>query len=148
MTAEERGAQETGSVTVRAELDAFSQVSEFVEERLERAACPMRIRVQILVAVEELFVNIVNYAYPGKRGDITAEFWLEGGKEPMVCIRLSDYGAAFNPWTYPEPDITLAAEDRKVGGLGIYMVKKTMDDVEYEYKDGRNIVEIKRKLKD
>ena len=101
--------------------------------------------MQIDVAVEEIFVNIANYAYGSETGD--AEISVDISGDPAeACIEFRDSGIAFNPLEKEEPDIALPAEKRKIGGLGIYMVKKSMDGVEYEYKDGQNILKIQKNL--
>ena len=92
-----------------------------------------------------LFVNIANYAYNPEIG--TAVVQVTVNKEPLsVEITFIDNGKQYDPLAKPDPDTTLSAKQRKIGGLGIFMVKKSMDDVIYEYKDGRNILTIKKNL--
>lgn len=101
--------------------------------------------MQIDVAVEELFVNIAQYAYAPGIGVATIR--LEIQEDPfVVVITFIDNGIPYNPLAKEDPDITLSAEERPIGGLGIYMVKKSMDEVSYEYKDGQNILRIKKQL--
>ena len=99
--------------------------------------------MQIAVAVEELFVNIANYAYPDGDGSMRPEICTD---DEAVTLRFVDSGIAFNPLQEEEPDVTADAESRKIGGLGIYMVKKTMDSVQYERKDNENILTVTKKL--
>lgn len=113
--------------------------SRFVEEQLEKFDCPMKIIMQMSVAFEEMFVNVAHYAYGEGTGDVLIRTEFEESTREFRLI-FADSGMPFNPLARENPDITLSAEERDIGGLGIFMVKKTMDDVEYEYKDGKNIL--------
>jgi anti-sigma regulatory factor (Ser/Thr protein kinase) len=99
--------------------------------------------MQIEIAAEEVFVNIANYAYAPDKGRATVRVEVSGDPV-MVTITFIDQGMPYDPLEREDPDVTLKAEDRPVGGLGIFMVKKTMDDVSYEYKNGRNILKLKK----
>ena len=130
---------------VPARLEELEKVIDFVNAFLEQEDCSMRIQTQIDVAVEEIFVNIANYAYNPEIGKAEIEVEISG--EPItVSITFKDSGVPYNPLEKADPDITLSAEERQIGGLGIFMVKKSMDDIEYSYKDGRNVLTIKKKL--
>ena len=133
------------TLKIEANVDKLDEVLAFVDEKLESYDCSPKIQMQIDVAVEELFVNIAHYAYnPGKG---SAEISVEIQEEPLsVIITFMDGGMPYDPLKKPDPDVTLPAEERQIGGLGIYMVKKSMDDVSYEYKDGKNILTIKKKI--
>ena len=122
------------------------KVLEFIDELLEKAECPMRIKVQIDIAVEEIFVNIAHYAYKeGEQG--TAKVRVEVFEDPpMMDITFIDNGVPYDPLAKADPDVTLAAKDRKIGGLGIFMTKKNMDNIEYEYREGHNILTLKKGL--
>ena len=123
----------------------LDKVLAFVDEQLEEANCSSKIQTTIEIAVEELFVNIANYAYSPEIG--TAVVQVSVNKEPLsVEITFIDNGKPYDPLAKPDPDVTLSAEERQIGGLGIFMVKKSMDDIQYEYKDGRNILTIKKIL--
>ena len=101
--------------------------------------------MQIDIAVEELFVNIAHYAYGDGTG--TVQIQIEITAAPLsAVITFSDSGVPYDPLKRTDPDVTLSAEERTVGGLGIYMVKKSMDSIDYEYKDGKNILRIKKEL--
>lgn len=131
------------------EIDAVAenlpQVTEFVDRRLEAAGCPARAQLQINIAVEEIFVNIANYAYAPGKGKVALR--MEVTDEPvMVRITFVDYGIPYNPLAREDPDVTLSAQEREIGGLGIYMTKKIMDDVSYEYRDGQNILTMRKDL--
>lgn len=128
-------------ITIPATTEGVRTVTDFVDEILEGMDCPMKTQMQIDVAIDEIFSNIVNYAYGDATGDATITVDThEGGVG--VSISFKDSGMPYNPLEKEDPDVTLSAEERPVGGLGIFLVKKTMDDVEYEYKDGCNIFTI------
>ncbi len=130
---------------IEAKVENLDEVLAFIDERLENAGCSMKVQTQIDIAVEEIFVNIASYAYAPGVGNADIGFMIDG--EPsMAVIRFTDKGTPYNPLEKADPDITLPAEERPIGGLGIYMVKKSMDEVEYEYKDGCNVFTIKKKL--
>ena len=130
---------------IEAVLDNLDEVLAFVDQRLEENDCPMKVQTQIDIAVEEIFVNIASYAYSPEKGN--AEIGVEVSYDPLeVTIRFADSGIPYDPLAKEDPDITLPAEERPIGGLGIYMVKKSMDNVEYEHKDGQNIFIIRKKL--
>ena len=132
-------------LTVQADKKNLLAVQGFVDEELESAGCPMATQIAIDVAIEELFVNVADYAYGGKTGEITVRISIL--EEPLAAeITLIDGGKQYDPLAKPDPDVTLAAKDRKKGGLGIFMVKNSMDDMRYEYKDGKNILIIKKNL--
>ena len=122
-----------------AEVDRLPELISFLEQKLEGAGCPMKARMQISVAAEEIFVNIASYAYDPGQG--TARVRLAFTENPMAAtVTFIDSGLPFNPLEKADPDVSLSAEERQIGGLGIYLTKKTMDDVRYAYKDGQNIL--------
>lgn len=125
----------------KADSHILHEVLAFVEAKLEEHNCALKTQMMISVVVEEIFVNIASYAYPNKEGDatITVDF-----NNDDVFITFEDSGIVFNPLKREDPDITLSAEERDIGGLGIFMVKKTMDDVTYSREDGKNILTIKK----
>lgn len=128
-----------------AAIENITQAIDFVNEELRASACPERVRVQIDIAVDELLSNIAHYAYHPDAG--LAIIRVEVNKEPLsVVISFIDNGKPYDPLEKEDPDITLSMEEREIGGLGIYMVKKSMDEVSYEYKDGQNILRIKKKI--
>ena len=126
-----------------AEIDELAAVIAFLEEELDKAEASPKLVVTLSVALEELFVNVAHYAYPDSKGTAKIEIDTSGDS---VVIRLTDSGIPFDPLAKPDPDVTESAEKRKIGGLGIFLVKKTMNLVEYEYKDGQNILRIKKNL--
>lgn len=123
--------------------DSLADAIAFVEEQLEALDCPMKLVMQITVCVEEMFVNVAHYAYGAGTGD--CEMILDD-EDGMFSITMIDSGMLFDPLAKDDPDITLSAEERNIGGLGIYMVKKSMNEVSYERKDGKNIFVMKKKL--
>ena len=131
-------------ITVKAADEELDNVIAFVTGELEAYDCPMKTQMQIEVAVEELFVNIAHYAYSPETGDATIQVDISDRRE--AAITFIDSGTPYDPLAKPDPDVTLSAEERQIGGLGIYMVKKSMDDVRYEYKEGKNILTIVKKL--
>ena len=133
-------------LTIAATVESIETVTDFVNEQLEAYDCPMKILMQINIAIDELFSNIAHYAYNPETGDATVR--VEVIEDPMaVIITFIDNGVPYDPLKKEDPDTTLSADERQIGGLGIYMVKKTMDDITYEYKDGKNILSIKKHLK-
>ena len=132
-------------ITVDATLDNIETVTDFIDAELERVDCPPKAMMQINIAVDELFSNIARYAYEPEKGPATVRVEV-GPDSPEVVITFLDHGKPYNPLENEDPDITLSAEERGIGGLGIFMVKKTMDDIEYEYRDGKNILRVKKKL--
>ena len=132
-------------LTIEAKTEKLDEVLAFVDGELEKLDCPMKVQMQLDVAVEELFVNIASYAYAPGEGMATIRFESEDGGG-TAAITFIDEGVPYNPLEKPDPDTTLKAEERQIGGLGIYMVKKSMDETEYKYRDGKNIFTIKKKI--
>lgn len=132
-------------LSLDAVVENIDVVTDFVNEHLEEYNCPTKAQMQIDVAIDELFSNIAHYAYNPEVGPATVR--VEVLENPLsVVITFIDNGIPYDPLSTQEPDITLSAEERKIGGLGIYMVKKSMDDITYEYKDGQNILRIKKQF--
>ena len=132
-------------LTIAATVENIEVVTDFVNEQLEEFDCPMKAQMKIDIAIDELFGNIAHYAYNPGVGDATVR--VEVVEDPLaVIITFIDKGVPYDPLAKADPDITLSAEEREIGGLGIYMVKKSMDDITYEYKDGKNILNIRKNL--
>ena len=132
-------------LTIEAKIENIEAVTDFVNEQLEALDCPMKVQMQIDIAIDELFGNIAHYAYNPEIGKATVR--VEVIEDPLaVTITFIDNGVPYDPLAKEDPDTTLSAEEREIGGLGIYMVKKSMDDITYEYKDGQNILAIKKNL--
>ena len=128
-----------------AKTEALPDILGFVEETLEGYGCPMKIQMALCVAIEEVFVNIAHYAYGGGEGHVKLGIGFDVS-EGAVTFRMTDKGIPFDPLKKPDPDITLSAEDREIGGLGIFITKKTMDCVTYAYENGENILTMIKKI--
>ena len=116
---------------IDAKIENLEQVLAFLDTELESIDCPMKEQMQLDVAVEEIFVNIASYAYQPGEGD--ALIGLEKLEGPdRIVVTFIDSGVPYDPLAKEDPDVTLSAEERQIGGLGIYMVKKSMDDMTYE----------------
>ncbi|MBR0218336.1 MAG: SpoIIE family protein phosphatase [Clostridia bacterium] len=132
-------------LTLEAKVENLDEVLAFVDGQLEQLNCPLKTQMQIDVAVEELYVNIAHYAYTPNVGIATIR--VDTLPDPLaVAITFIDRGIPYDPLKKPDPDVTLPAEDRQIGGLGIYMVKKSMDTIDYEYRDGQNILRIVKNI--
>ena len=130
-------------ITVAADLDSLNDVLAFVDGEMERAGCSMKLMTQVDMAVEEIFVNIARYAYHPEAGEASVR--CEAGGDPFqIVVGFADRGRPFNPLDREDPDVTLDAEARQLVGLGILMAKKLMDEIQYEYRDGKNILTLRK----
>ncbi|MEE3466980.1 MAG: ATP-binding protein [Eubacterium sp.] len=129
-------------LVIDADIAKLDEVLAFVDAELEAAECTMKVQMQLDIAVEEIYVNIAHYAYGEGQGQATIQMETEPGQTMITFI---DSGMPYNPLEKEDPDITLPASERPIGGLGIYMVKKSMDDVTYEHRDGNNVLTITKK---
>lgn len=129
-------------LTVDANLDKLDDVLAFISGELESVDCDMKTQNQICIAVEEIFVNIAHYAYNPEIGG--AVIRITASDE--IVIEFEDKGIPYNPLEKIDPDITKSAQEREVGGLGIFMVKKIMDNVEYRHINNKNILTISKSL--
>ncbi len=126
-------------IEVDAVRESLPAVLDFVSDYLQDAGCPRKAAMQISLTAEEIFVNIASYSYPDSAG--TARIILEPVREPAgIRLIFVDQGIPYDPLKKPDPDITLSAAERPIGGLGIFLVKKNMDRVEYRYEDNSNIL--------
>lgn len=130
-------------ITLDAVVENIPVVTEFVDRELEKAGCPLRAKTQIDIAIDEMFGNIAHYAYETGIGKATVRLELEDGMATLVFL---DQGVPYNPLENEEPDVTLSAEERRIGGLGIFMVKKTMDEIMYDYHDGWNMLTLRKRF--
>ena len=128
---------------IEAKTENLDAVLQFVSEQLENTDCPVKAQTQIAIAVEEVFVNIAHYAYNPETGG--AEIRVTVGDE--AAIEFKDKGKPYNPLEQDDPDVAAGAEEREIGGLGIYMVKNIMDAVEYRREGGKNVLLIKKAFK-
>jgi len=132
-------------LTVPATLENIAVVTAFVDEQLEALDCTMKAQMQIDVAIDELFGNIAHYAYGSGTGDATVRFEFDE-QTRSASVTFIDGGAPFNPLEKADPDVTLSAEAREIGGLGIFMVKKSMDKLEYSRENGHNELTIHKRI--
>ncbi|MBQ6120228.1 MAG: ATP-binding protein [Clostridia bacterium] len=132
-------------LTFAASLENIPVVTAFIDEQLEVLDCPMKPQMQIDIVIDELFGNIARYAYGDGTCDATVRFEFDGPTR-TASVTFIDGGVPFDPLQKPDPDVTLSAEERAVGGLGIFMVKKTMDRVEYRRENSMNILTIYKNI--
>lgn len=130
-------------LTLDATIENIERVTAFIDERLEAFGCPRKALVQINIAIDELFGNIAQYAYNPDTGPATVRVEVSASE---IAITFIDSGVPYDPLSAKEPDIALLAEERDIGGLGIYMAKNIMDDITYEYEGGKNILRIRKKM--
>ena len=128
-----------------AKVEMLTDVISFLEETLESYECSIKVQTAICVAIEEVFVNVAHYAYGDKDGDVTINIGFDE-ESRTVTFRIIDKGIPFNPLNKPDPDTTLSAEEREIGGLGILITKKTMDTVSYTYENEKNILTMIKKI--
>ena len=142
---QKQGAKLVSEKVFPAKVDALSDVIAFVEQTLESYDCSIKNQMSLCVAIEEVFVNVANYAYGDGDGDVM--FSIDFNQDTRVAtFRMADKGVQFDPLKKPDPDITLPAEEREIGGLGIFITKKTMDAVSYAYENGENILTMIKKI--
>ncbi len=132
-------------ITLKAVIESIPQATSFVDEQLEAIECPMKAQMQLDVAIDELFCNIASYAYGAGEGKATIRFDYDPAAR-RVILSFIDEGVPFNPLESDEPDVSLSAEERAIGGLGIFLVKKTMDSIKYRYENGQNILTIEKQI--
>lgn len=123
-----------------------SQIEQIIDQIMtapEVVSVPEEMLFTLRLAVEELVANVVNYAYSNEEGNLEVDINV---KDNQLSITFIDHGVPFNPLVQNDPDITLSAEDREIGGLGIFLVKQVMDSVEYYFVDGKNHTVIRKKL--
>lgn len=131
-------------ITVTADIGSLDTVTDFVNDRLKIYGCPDKTMMQIDVIIDELFGNIAYYAYPQEPGDVTVGVQVIQEKTLAAVITFTDHGIPYNPLEREDPDTSLSAQERKIGGLGIFIVKSSADDIFYEYAEGRNVLRVKR----
>lgn len=131
--------------TFPAKDTALNDVLSFAEEELRKAGCPGKAVMPIMVALEEIFINIAHYAYPNHSGEMNLAIDFDSESRTMT-FEMTDSGIPFDPLSKPDPDLTLPAEERQIGGLGIFMMKQTMDEVRYCHEDGQNRLTMKKAL--
>ena len=131
--------------TFEASIDRIPWLTEQIDALLEELDCPMKAQLQIDVAIDELMANIASYAYGDGTGEATVRFDFDADTR-TVSITFIDHGIPYDPVGKPDPDVTLSVHEREIGGLGIFLVKKTMDDMTYVRQDGRNVLTICKRI--
>ena len=127
---------------VEASVNNLDAVLNFVNEELGRHNCPQYLQNQIDIAVEEIFMNIARYAYKPANGNVVICICI--GEE--IVIRFEDTGKPFNPLEQAAPDLDKPLAERKIGGLGIFMVRQLMDKIVYSFVDNKNVLIIRKKI--
>lgn len=136
---QKKGGEHMTNKSFPAKTESLNDVLGFVDQALDNFECPMKIQMAICVAIEEVFVNIARYAYPEGEGEMSLQICFDD-QSRAITFRMTDKGIPFDPLANPDPDITLSAEDREMGGLGIFIAKKTMDSLSYSYENGENVL--------
>lgn len=130
------------SITLKNDLKEIENLVDIVKAACEVAKFDELTTDQMNLVLEEAVVNVINYGYPeGTEGDIVVDVEVGDG---CLTFTVSDHGVAFDPTKHGDVDTTLPAEQRQIGGLGIFLMKTTMDDVSYQRKDGQNILKLKK----
>ena len=128
---------------IEAKVENLAAVNDFVEGMLVDTDCPPKAQMQIALVVEEIFVNIASYAYPSGAGTaILRGRVLE--TPPGLELIFMDNGVPYDPLSRTDPNVNASMEEREIGGLGIFLVKKNVEAIQYEYKDGQNILTIRK----
>ncbi len=130
-------------LTLEARVENLDKVLQFIDEQLEQSDCPLKTQMKIDIAVEEVFVNVASYAYVPGTGPVTVCVEFEQAPKAVI-ITFTDFGIPYDPMAKDDPDVTLPVQERQIGGLGIFMVKKSMDDMSYRYHNGQNILVIRK----
>ena len=130
-------------LTLDATIENLTPVTEYVTESLEERDCPLKIVMQIELVIEEIFMNVASYAYCPDIGVVTIQKSFDD--EPRALnLTFIDSGKPYNPLEHKDPDTSLGVDEREIGGLGIFLIKKNVDDISYERRDGKNILSIKK----
>lgn len=126
------------------DIETIPQLNEFIDAVAEEVAFDMSLAMSLNLAIEEAVVNVMEYAYPdGEKGNVEIEVTVDEG---WLTFIISDSGIAFDPTTKEDADTTLSAEERPIGGLGIFLVKKLMDTIEYQRTDGKNVLTLRKNI--
>lgn len=133
-------------LTIEAVIKNIDQITDFINAELEAMGCPMKTQMQIDMAIDELFTNISSYAYAPGTGNVTVQVDRSPDSR-TIDICFIDSGSPFDPTARTDPDTSLSAEERQIGGLGIFLVKKMMDEMKYTYEGGKNIIRIKKTVR-
>lgn len=130
-------------LTIDAKVENLAIVTEFITSSLEEKDCSIKIIMQMELVIEEIFVNVSSYAYSPNIGSVTICKEFEDAPQAVI-ITFIDSGVSYNPLEHEDPDINAGIDERDIGGLGIFLVKKNVNEISYERKDGKNILTIKK----
>lgn len=133
------------NIYIPALVENWQTVYDFLKKNMEGKGIPNNHKTPVLFASEEIYVNISHYAYPGSKGNVYIYFEYNADKN-LLKIKFIDDGTPFDPTKVVGPDTTESVEQRKIGGLGIFIVNKIMDGMEYTYKRGQNNLVIFKKI--
>jgi anti-sigma regulatory factor (Ser/Thr protein kinase) len=125
-------------IVLPAKLENLELMIRFVRNGAENYGFSSKDINRVQLAAEEVLVNVISYAYPDENGDI--EITYDVSEDEGLVIEIVDCGVPFDPLSIPEPDIEAPMEDRKIGGLGIYIMRSIMDEVNYRRQGDRNIL--------
>jgi len=141
------GKESDKSIVVDAVLENIPMVTDYVEKVLDEKGCSIKAKMQIDVAIDEIFSNIARYGYkPGQLGKAKVFVDFEDNDE-VAIIMFEDRGVPYNPLLKKDPNANATLDEREIGGLGIFIVKKTMDDMTYENVNGHNVLTLKKRIK-
>jgi sigma-B regulation protein RsbU (phosphoserine phosphatase) len=133
--------QSETTILLPAKQEKYSNLMSWLDKQCDYAGLDTKHKNKLCIAVEEIFLNVSNYAYPPIEGDVEISFKINDNNQ--IEMKFADSGVQYNPLEKDDPDITLNADERSIGGLGIFMVKKSMDEVNYSYENGKNVLTIK-----
>jgi sigma-B regulation protein RsbU (phosphoserine phosphatase) len=126
------------------DIETIPQLNEFIDSVAEEVGLEMSLTMSLNLALEEAVVNVMEYAYPeGQKGNVEIEVTAD---QQWMTFVITDTGIAFDPTTKEDADTTLSAEERPIGGLGIFMVRQLMDVIDYKRKDNKNVLTLRKKL--
>lgn len=132
-------------ITVEATTGNIPKVAAFVDEELERLDCAPKANMQIDVCIDELVANVAHYAYGSGTGDVTVCLGFDE-EQRIFSLTFVDAGVPFDPCNVPEPDISLPLEERPIGGLGLLMVRKMMDEMRYRREGEHNVLTVYKRI--
>lgn len=133
--------KQASSITVKASLENLERINSFILLWTKKIGLSPGSENQLLLAVEEACVNVAKYAYPEFTGPVTIDCRLDGGR---LILQIRDEGVPFNPLKTPEPDLALSLEEREVGGLGIFFIRRLVDKVEYRREGKFNVLTLSK----
>ena len=132
------------NITFNNDITEISRLAGFIDEVAEKFSLPMDMVFSLNLVLEEAVTNVIMYAYPKEEHEF---IYLSADKQDgSLVFVLTDSGKEFDPTLMPDADITLSAEDRQIGGLGIFLIRQIMNEVKYERIDNKNVLTLEKKL--